>query len=94
MSAGAGQREGKEAAFAEERAEDLYEDAPCGYLSTLIDGTIMKVNRTFETWTGHDRQDLLRKRRFDDLLTAGGRIYHETHCRPLLHMQDGQCVSW
>ncbi len=30
----------------EDTAEDLFENAPCGYLSTLPDGTIVKVNRT------------------------------------------------
>ena len=25
----------------EENAEELYEDAPCGYMSSLIDGTIV-----------------------------------------------------
>jgi serine/threonine-protein kinase RsbW len=28
------------------------------------------------------------RRRFQDLLTGGGRIYHETHYAPLLRMQD------
>jgi phosphoserine phosphatase RsbU/P len=70
----------------EESAEDLYENAPCGYLSCRPDGTIVKVNRTFETWTGHSRDDLV-GRRFVDLLTVAGRIYHETHYAPLLQMQ-------
>jgi PAS domain S-box-containing protein len=74
-------------ALLEERAEDLFEDAPCGYLSTDLDGTILRVNRTFEDWTGFRREDLLGHRRFQDLLTAGGRIYHETHFAPLLRMQ-------
>jgi sigma-B regulation protein RsbU (phosphoserine phosphatase) len=71
----------------EDRAEDLFEDAPCGYVSTRPDGTILKVNRTFETWTGFSRAELLAGRRFQDLLSAGGRIYHETHYAPLLEMQ-------
>jgi PAS domain S-box-containing protein len=71
----------------EESAEELFEHAPCGYLTTRADGTIVRVNRTFEEWTGLRREDLLGKRRFQDLLTAGGRIYHETHFAPLLHMQ-------
>jgi serine/threonine-protein kinase RsbW len=74
-------------ALLEESAEDLYEHAPCGYLSTLPDGLIVKVNQTFLTWTGHRREDLVGRRRFQDLLTAGGRIYHETHYAPLLQMQ-------
>jgi serine/threonine-protein kinase RsbW len=71
----------------EENAEELYEHAPCGYLSTLPDGTICRVNRTFLAWTGHTREELVGARRFQDLLTAGGRIYHETHYAPLLRMQ-------
>jgi PAS domain S-box-containing protein len=71
----------------EESAEDLFENAPCGYLSTTLDGTILKVNRTFETWTGHERGELVGERRFEGLLAPGGRIYHETHYAPLLRMQ-------
>ncbi len=70
----------------EESAEDLFEDAPCGYLTCAVDGTILRVNRTFEHWTGHDRATLV-GRRFRDLLAPAGRIYHETHYVPLLEMQ-------
>jgi sigma-B regulation protein RsbU (phosphoserine phosphatase) len=73
-------------ALLEESAEDLFEDAPCGYLACAADGTILRVNRTFERWTGYDRATLL-QRRFRDLLTPAGRIYHETHYHPLLQMQ-------
>jgi PAS domain S-box-containing protein len=72
----------------EESAEDLYEHAPCGYLSTRLDGTIVRVNQTFLDWTGLERAELVGRRRFQDLLTPGGRIYHETHYAPLLRMQD------
>jgi PAS domain S-box-containing protein len=71
----------------EEGAEELYEHAPCGYLSTLPSGLIVKVNQTFLTWTGHARADLAGQKRFQDLLTPGGRIFHETHYAPLLRMQ-------
>jgi sigma-B regulation protein RsbU (phosphoserine phosphatase) len=67
--------------------EALYERAPCGYLSTLADGTIVKVNETFLTLTGYSRADLVGRRTFAELLTAGGRIYHETHYAPMLEMQ-------
>lgn len=68
-------------------AEELFEEAPCGYVTTRLDGTIVRVNRTFERWTGFSRDDLLGARRLQDLLTGGGRIYHETHYAPLLRMQ-------
>jgi sigma-B regulation protein RsbU (phosphoserine phosphatase) len=67
----------------------LYERAPCGYLSTTPDGTIVKVNETFLVWTGYSVQDLVDTRTFAELLTPGGRIYYETHYAPMLRMQDG-----
>ncbi|MBT3150139.1 SpoIIE family protein phosphatase [Streptomyces sp. CHD11] len=74
-------------ALLEESAEDLYENAPCGYLSTLLDGQIAKVNKTLLDWLGYRREDLVGHRRFSDLLTVGGKLYHETHFAPLLSMQ-------
>ena len=68
-------------------AEELFEEAPCGYVTTELDGTIVRVNRTFERWTGFAREELLGTRKLQDLLTGGGRIYHETHYAPLLRMQ-------
>ena len=74
-------------ALLEDSAEDLYEHAPCGYLSTLLDGRIAKINTTLLRWLGHTREELVGRRRFTDLLSVGGRIYHETHFAPLLRMQ-------
>ncbi|MEO7134762.1 MAG: ATP-binding protein [Vicinamibacterales bacterium] len=71
----------------EEEAEDLYEHAPCAYLSTLPDGTIARVNQTFVDWTGRSREALLAGTKFQSLLTIGSRIYYETHYAPLLRMQ-------
>jgi phosphoserine phosphatase RsbU/P len=71
----------------EETAEDLYEHAPCGYLSTLPDGRITRINSTLLGWLGHHRDEVVGVLRFPDLLTVGGRIYHETHFAPLLRMQ-------
>lgn len=74
-------------ALLEDSAEDLYENAPCGYLSTLLDGTIVKLNATLSGWLGYDRDVLAGRKTFSDLLTVGGRLYHETHFAPLLRMQ-------
>jgi PAS domain S-box-containing protein len=70
----------------EEDPADLYENAPMGYLSTLPDGRIVKVNHTFCAWTGWPAEEVVGSR-FQDLLTVGGRVFHETHLRPLLRMQ-------
>ena len=74
-------------ALLEESAEELYEHAPCGYLSTLPDGTIARVNQTFLEWTGASRDALLGGTTFQKLLTIGSRMYYETHYAPLLRMQ-------
>ncbi|MET9800986.1 SpoIIE family protein phosphatase [Streptomyces sp. NPDC006368] len=89
-SGAAGGHDREKAVFAgmlEDSVEDLYENAPCGYLSTLLDGTIAKVNTTLLTWLGLRREDLVGRRHFTDLLTVGGKLYHETHYAPLLRMQ-------
>ncbi|MFS0693064.1 PP2C family protein-serine/threonine phosphatase [Streptomyces nitrosporeus] len=91
---GEGEREGcgapgapDHSALPELDAEDLYENAPCGYLSTLPDGRIVLVNGTLLRWLGYGRDELVGRRTFTDLLTVGGRIYYETHLAPLLGMQ-------
>jgi PAS domain S-box-containing protein len=66
---------------------DLYENAPCGYISTLPDGIIVKTNDTFLRWTGYAADQLLWTKRFQDLLPIAGKIYHDTHFGPLLLMQ-------
>lgn len=61
--------------------------APCGLMQTTDDGTFLWVNRTFCTWVGYSPEVLVGRRRFQDLLTMGGRIFHQTHWAPLLRMQ-------
>ncbi|MFF8387794.1 PP2C family protein-serine/threonine phosphatase [Streptomyces kanasensis] len=75
------------AALMDVSAEELYETAPCGYLSTLMDGTVARINTTLLTWLGLDRAAVVGRMRFTDLLSVGGRLYHETHYAPLLHMR-------
>ena len=71
----------------EESAEELYESAPCGYVTARPDGTIVRVNRTLLQWTGHERDALLSGQRLQELLSVPGRIFYETHVAPLLRMQ-------
>lgn len=65
----------------------LYHHAPCGYLYTMEDGTLIDVNDTFLAFTGYSRKEIIENKRFEDFLSIGGKIYYETHFAPLLHMQ-------
>jgi PAS domain S-box-containing protein len=71
----------------QESVEELYEHGPCGYLFTRMDGTILRANDTLLSWIGYARDDLVGKRRFQDLLTIPGKIFYENQYFPLLRMQ-------
>lgn len=66
----------------------LYEQAPLGFLSTTPEGLIVKVNGTLCRWLSVDPDELVGRQSFVDLLTPGGRIYHETHYAPMLQMHE------
>ncbi|MBC7896565.1 MAG: response regulator [Cytophagaceae bacterium] len=65
----------------------LFEHAACGLLVTSPDGTIQRVNTTFCEWLGYAADELISTRRVQDLITVGGRIFHQTHWVPMLQMQ-------
>ena len=65
---------------------DLYENAPCGYVSLSPDAHIVKVNQTLSEWIGSSANELVGKS-FYELLSFGGRIAFETHLAPLLRLQ-------
>ena len=65
---------------------DLFENAPCGYISAASDGRITLANRTLSSWLGISGDKIV-GRKFIDLLTMPGRIYFETHFAPLVAMQ-------
>ena len=69
-----------------EDLEDLYETAPCGYVSIAPDGRIVKVNRTILEWLRWPAEELVGKS-IHDILSIGARIAVETHLAPLLRMQ-------
>jgi sigma-B regulation protein RsbU (phosphoserine phosphatase) len=64
-----------------------YQQAACGLLTTDHTGLILAANQTLVDWVGGTHESLIGERAFIDLLTPGGRIYHETHYAPLLQMQ-------
>lgn len=65
----------------------LFEHAACGLMETAADGTFLRINRRFADWLGYAPEALVGRRRFQALLTMGGRIFHQTHWAPLLQMQ-------
>ena len=64
-----------------EDLDDLYENAPCGYISLHVDGRIFKANATFARWLGFSGAELSGKR-LQDLLGIAGRMYWETNVVP------------
>jgi phosphoserine phosphatase RsbU/P len=66
--------------------KDLFENAPCGYLTIGPDGRITKVNATLAAWTAFEADKFI-GRRLHQFLNMAGRIYYETHIAPLLRMQ-------
>jgi PAS domain S-box-containing protein len=70
-----------------ELEEDFYNQAPCGYFTTSLNGLILKVNDTLLQWLGFQREEVVNQKYFTDFLSIGGKIYHETHYQPLLTMQ-------
>jgi phosphoserine phosphatase RsbU/P len=65
----------------------FFDQAACGLLVTRRDGMILQANQTFCAWIGVERASLVGNRRIQDLLSMGGRIFHQTHWAPLLQIQ-------
>lgn len=65
--------------------EDLFDNAPCGYLVLSPAGAIIRANTTLARWLGRDAADLVGQP-FRDLLTTPGRIFYETHIAPQLSL--------
>jgi PAS domain S-box-containing protein len=67
--------------------EILFEQAACALLLTDSGGTIVRANATTCVWLGYARDELVGKLRMLDLLPVGARLFHHTHCMPILAMQ-------
>lgn len=71
---------------AELSLDELYENVPCGLLSTTPDGEVIKVNQTFLTWTKSARAAVL-GRPFTELLAPGSQLFYETRLLPILRLE-------
>ncbi|MBB4079921.1 PAS domain S-box-containing protein [Lewinella aquimaris] len=71
----------------DERAGQLFESAPCGYLFTSTTGRFLRVNQTFCEWLGYTSAELVGSCSLIDLVSRGSRIFFETHFFPVLNLQ-------
>lgn len=62
---------------------DLFDNAPCGYVVFGDDGTIKRANRTLARLIDAD-PDAVLGARISQLFAAGSRLLYETHLHPLL----------
>ena len=69
-----------------QRLQILFDNAPCGDVTTDLRWTITRVNETFSKMTGHSSTALVGAVQFPQLLSVGGRLYFETHFAPMLRM--------
>jgi PAS domain S-box-containing protein len=67
--------------------DTLYQHAPCGLLLTDGAGLILRANATLCRWLGYSASALVGKLRIQDRLPVGTRLFHQTHCLPLLQVQ-------
>lgn len=70
-----------------EDTEDFYQNAPCGFLTCDANGRIAGINDTLLNLTGRTRESTVAVCSFYELLTAGSRLFAETHIMPLVKMQ-------
>jgi diguanylate cyclase (GGDEF)-like protein/PAS domain S-box-containing protein len=66
--------------------EDLFHNAPCGYVVTSAQWVVTAANRTFATMIGVPA-DRIVGRTFHELLTTGSQLFHETRHAPVLRLQ-------
>lgn len=67
---------------------DWQQLAACCLVLTDEQGRFIQANEHFLHALGLSSNDIL-ERRLSDLLTVGGRIFHQTHWLPLMQMQGG-----
>lgn len=53
--------------------QDLFDHAPCGYLSFDMDISIQNINQTMLKWTGYCQEEVVGKMTVEDLLASSGK---------------------
>lgn len=73
-----------------ESQDHWFHVAPCGLISTTLDGVVAEANDTFLRWTGYRREDVV-GRPFVSFLERGSRLFYETRHLQIAHL--GGAVS-
>ncbi len=68
-------------------SESVLENAPCGFISFYPNGTIVQINQTLLTWLHCVTEEVVLKKRFQDIISKGGRLYFQMYVFPLLNLQ-------
>lgn len=68
-------------------SEILFDKAACGLIWANTDGLILRANGTACRWLGYDESELSRQLRMPDMLPIGARLFHHTHCLPILQVK-------
>jgi sigma-B regulation protein RsbU (phosphoserine phosphatase) len=66
---------------------DLFEQAPCGYAVLDSAGLVVAANAELLRLVGRAREDVVGVRTLPSLVSAGGRIYFDTHIFPMLAVE-------
>jgi signal transduction histidine kinase len=70
-----------------ETFEELYDDAPIGYLTVRPDGAIVRANRTLLLWSERTLEEIKGAFWSQKLLSHAGHLFVETNIKPLVHVQ-------
>lgn len=66
---------------------DLFDNAPCGYAVLDASGMVVEANAELLRLLGRDRDEVVGRRSLAQLVSAGGRIYLDTHVFPMLALE-------
>jgi PAS domain S-box-containing protein len=67
--------------------DELLDNAPCGFLTLASSNEIVEINKTLLNLLGYKREEVDRQP-VGTLLSAGGKIFYQTHFFPLLKLQN------
>ena len=73
---------------------DLYQNAPDGYHSLGHDGKILEVNNTWLNMFGYKRQEIIRKKKFSDLLSDEQKVLFRKNFRLLKEKGSIQNIEY